>query len=126
MEKGGPCQAPPAIATERLRELPDGRISYKLRPPWLDGTTAVVFEPLTFIEKLAALVPPSRAQQMTDHGVLASVSALRSRIVPGPSTSRRRLIAQITQPLVVTAMPSSLGCRVSRLQAPSHRPPRCV
>ena len=75
--------ARPAIATERLSELPDGRIAYDLRHPWSDGTTRVVFEPLTFIEKLAALIPPPGAHLVTYHGVLAPASAMRQRIVPG-------------------------------------------
>jgi len=47
--------ARPAIATERLRELPDGRISYELRLPWSDGTTAVVFEPLVVTAIMSSL-----------------------------------------------------------------------
>ncbi len=50
--------ARPAIASDRLHELPDGRIAYDLRHPWSDGTTRVVLQPLTFLEKLTALVPP--------------------------------------------------------------------
>ena len=82
--------ARPAVATKRLHELPDGRIAYDLRHNWSDGTTRVVFEPLTFLEKLAALVPPTRAHQVTYHGVLAPAAAWRAAIVPGPSTSWRR------------------------------------
>lgn len=83
--------ARPAIAAERLSELGDGRIAYDLRHPWSDGTTRVVFEPLTFLEKLAALIPPPRAHLVTYHGVLAPAAALRSRIVPGPPAARRCL-----------------------------------
>ena len=50
--------ARPPIAQDRVSLLPDGRVSYRLKRPWNDGTTAVVFRPLEFIEKLAALVPP--------------------------------------------------------------------
>jgi hypothetical protein len=81
--------ARPAIATERLSELPDARIAYELRHPWSDGTTRVVFEPQSFLEKLAALIPPPRAHLVTYHGVLAPAAAIRSRVVPGPSTARR-------------------------------------
>lgn len=81
--------ARPAIATERLHELPDGRVAYDLRHTWSDGTTRVVFEPRTFIGKLAALVPPPRAHLVTYHGVLAPAANWRAAIVPGPSTSRR-------------------------------------
>jgi hypothetical protein len=32
-------------------------VRYQLKTPYLDGTTHVIFEPLDFIAKLAALVP---------------------------------------------------------------------
>jgi hypothetical protein len=37
--------ARPPISNELLEELSDGRIAYKLKRPWQDGTAAVVFEP---------------------------------------------------------------------------------
>jgi hypothetical protein len=46
----------PALATERLEALPGGRLLYRLKTPWRDGTTHAVFEPLELIERLAALV----------------------------------------------------------------------
>ena len=49
--------ARPPVATERLSPLADGRLAYGLRHRWRDGTTHVVFEPLDFMAKLAALVP---------------------------------------------------------------------
>jgi hypothetical protein len=49
--------ARPAVSTDRLSELPDGRLHYRLKRPWRDGTTAVVFERQDFIAKLAALAP---------------------------------------------------------------------
>lgn len=82
--------ARPAIATERLSELADGRIAYDLRHPWSDGTTRVVFEPQSFLEKLAALIPPPRVHLVTYHGVLAPAAAMRPRVVPGPPAARRR------------------------------------
>ena len=48
------------IATQRLSELPDGRIAYELRHPWRDGTTHVVFLGVEFLEKLAVLTPAPR------------------------------------------------------------------
>jgi hypothetical protein len=38
--------ARPPLAAERLEPLPDGRLSYRLKTPWKDGTTHVIFEPL--------------------------------------------------------------------------------
>ena len=40
-----------------LRLAADGRVIYGLRRHWRDGTSAVSFDPLTFIERLAAPVP---------------------------------------------------------------------
>jgi hypothetical protein len=74
----------PPIATERLALAPDGRVVYGLKRHWRDGTSAVSFDPLTFIERLAALVPPPRAHQLTYHGVLAPASEWRDLVVPKP------------------------------------------
>jgi hypothetical protein len=46
--------ARPPIATDRLEELPDGRVQYLLAHPWSDGTTAVVYERLELIGRLGA------------------------------------------------------------------------
>jgi hypothetical protein len=40
------------IATERLSLLPDGRLLYRLKRRWRDGTSHVIFEPLELVEKL--------------------------------------------------------------------------
>jgi hypothetical protein len=44
-------------------------IDYELKTPYRDGTTHVIFEPPDFIAKLAALVPPPRANLTRFHGV---------------------------------------------------------
>lgn len=53
--------ARPAISGQRLERLPDGKISYKLKTPYKNGTTHVLFEPLDFIARLSALVPKPRS-----------------------------------------------------------------
>ena len=53
------------------------------KTPYRDGTTHVIFEPLDFIAKLAALVPPPRANLTRFHGVFAPNSRYRARVVPG-------------------------------------------
>ena len=80
--------ARPAIATERLSLAPDGRVVYRLRRHWRDGTSAVSFDPLTLIERLAAQVPRPRSHQHTYHGVLAPAAPCRDLIVPGPREKR--------------------------------------
>ena len=76
----------PPIARERLHELPDGRISYRLRHPWRDGTTHVVFEPTELIEKLAVLVPWPRSNALRYHGVFAPGSKWREAVTRDRST----------------------------------------
>ena len=61
----------PAVATERLSLLPDGRLLYRLRHRWRNGATHAVFEPLEFAAKLAALVPPPMFNLVRYHGVLS-------------------------------------------------------
>jgi hypothetical protein len=74
--------ARPPVASERLSRLEDGRLVYKLKHRWRDGTTHVAFEPLELLEKLAALVPPPRANLVRYHGILAPAARYRFRVVP--------------------------------------------
>jgi hypothetical protein len=72
----------PAVATERLSELPDGRLLYRLKRPWRDGTSAIIFEPEDLVAKLAALVPAPRVHLVRFHGVLAPAAPWRRLITP--------------------------------------------
>ena len=75
--------ARPPLALERLVELPDRRLAYRLKTPWRDGTTHVVMERRELLERLAPLIPPPRAHQVRYHGVLAPCASGRDRVVPG-------------------------------------------
>ena len=61
----------PAVSTERLSLTAQGHIRYRLKTPYRDGTTDVVFEPLDFMARLAALVPTPRVNLTRYHGVFA-------------------------------------------------------
>jgi hypothetical protein len=50
----------PAVSEKRLSLTPNGNVRYQLKTPYRDGTTHVIFEPLDFIARLAALVPKPR------------------------------------------------------------------
>ena len=76
----------PPVATERLSLLPDGRLIYRLKRRWRDGTTHMIFEPIELVEKLAALVPPPRFNIVRYHGVLAPSAAFRPLVVPESET----------------------------------------
>jgi len=60
----------------------DGRLLYRLKHRWRDGTTHMVFTPMEFMEKLAALVPAPRFNLVRYYGVLAPRSAWRDVVVP--------------------------------------------
>jgi hypothetical protein len=78
------CQyiARPPIAQERLHILDDGRLRYDMKRVWADGTKAIVLEPLDFIARLCALVPPPYFHMVRFHGLLAPNCGLRSKVVP--------------------------------------------
>jgi len=58
------------------------RIRYQLKTPYRDGTTHVIFEPLDFIARLAALVPKPRVNLTRFHGVFAPNSKHRALVTP--------------------------------------------
>ena len=68
---------------------------YQLKTPWRNGTTHVEFEPVEFIAKLAALVPPSRAHLTRFHGIFAPNAKLRAQLTP--SGRGKRLPSNATQ-----------------------------
>ena len=76
--------ARPAVAEERLRFLPNQDVLMKLKKPYADGTSHLVFPQIEFLEKLAALVPPPRAHLTRYYGALAPHAKIRSKVVPKP------------------------------------------
>ncbi len=73
----------PPICLDRLEAQPDGRLSYRLKTQWRDGTTHVLMERHELLERLAPLIPPPRANQVRYHGILAPCASGRDRVVPG-------------------------------------------
>lgn len=49
------------ISERPLSISPQARVRYQLKTPWRIGTAHVEFEPIEFVAKLAALVPPAAA-----------------------------------------------------------------
>jgi hypothetical protein len=74
--------ARPAIAEGRLSLTAQGQVRYTLKTPYRDGTTHVVFEPLDFMARLAALVPRPRVHLTRYHGVFAPHSRWRAEVTP--------------------------------------------
>jgi hypothetical protein len=86
--------ARPPLSTERLTKLDDGRLCYRLKRRWRDGTTHILLEPVALLERLAACVPPPRFHNVRYHGILAPCASWRDHIVPGgPGPPTLELIA---------------------------------
>jgi hypothetical protein len=70
--------ARPAVAEERLKLKSNGDVLLRLKKPFSDGTSHLVFSPLEFLEKLAALLPPPRAQERADTIIWIDLSFSRT------------------------------------------------
>jgi hypothetical protein len=119
--------ARPPVATERLSRLEDGRLLYRLKHRWRDGTTHVVFEPQELVEKLAALVPPPRFHLVRYHGILGPCASERDRIVPGSATAAGRdRTSRLPLAVASPAEPPSAKARAEREQVQTRDPRRDV
>jgi len=86
--------ARPAVSEQRLALTRDGRVRYSRKTPYRDGTTHVIYEPLAFIARSAALVPKPRVNLTRFHGVFAPKSNHRVTITPV------KIVACIEDPLI--------------------------
>ena len=77
----------PPLANDRLKILDDDNVRIQLKKPRSDGTTSVDLEPLSFIARLAALVPAPKRHLTRCFGVLSSHAACRIEVVPAPAES---------------------------------------
>ena len=62
----------PPLAAERLTKLDDGRLCYRLKHRWRDGTTHILLEPVALLERLAACIPPPRFHLVRYHGLCSA------------------------------------------------------
>jgi len=56
-------------------------VQLDLKTPWHDGTRHLVFEPLEFLEKVAALIPRPEVNLIICHGLLAAHARWRESVV---------------------------------------------
>src|SRR4029450_1288478 len=99
----------PPFAQARLRRRGDGRVALELKRVWHDGTRELVFEPLEFLERLAAMTPRPETNLLICHGVLAPRARWRARVVvygrrvPEPTAATAPLAAGLDGTGVKTA-----------------------
>ena len=70
------------LAQGRLSSRSDGKLVDRLEVPKSDGTTHVLFTPMTLLHRLSWLVPLPRIHLTRYHGVFAPAHPWRSRVVP--------------------------------------------
>jgi hypothetical protein len=107
--------ARPPFATDRLEQLSDGRLRYRFKTPWRDGTTHAVFSPIEFIEKIAALVPTPRAHLVRFSGVLGPAAKWRPQIVPA-------VVENTPEPVPPAEPPPAVQTEIVVPEAPESDP----
>ena len=77
----------------RLQCIEADHLTFRLTPPWSDGTTQLLLSPLELIEKLRALIPPPRLNLMRDggHSRAQCRSSQPGRTPPPPHRFKVRL-----------------------------------
>jgi hypothetical protein len=69
----------------------------ELKTVWRDGTSHLLFEPIEFMEKLAAIIPRPTVNLVLYHGLLAPHARWRSQVVrygrPAPDSNAHELAA---------------------------------
>ena len=76
--------ARPPVVHARMSLTNSGKVLYKLKKKFRDGSTHVVLDPLDLIARLAALVPRPRVNLVNYFGVFAPAASYRDRVVPLP------------------------------------------
>jgi hypothetical protein len=72
----------PPLSKERLELAPDGkRLILTLKSKWRDGTEKILLTPFELIERLVALIPPPKKNQIRYHGFIGPNSKLRQKII---------------------------------------------
>jgi hypothetical protein len=109
----------PPIDPTALEPGPGGKIRYRLKKPFADGTTHVEFSSQELMEKLVAMVPDGPSQRLAFHGVLAPAAAQRCKIVPGQLELIPRTPSAGARARSGTATPRR------RVRVGKAAPPRC-
>jgi len=89
----------PAFSGERFALLQDGKVTYILPKPDLNGRTLLVMDALELLDKLAKLIPPPRTHQVRYFGVMAPNSHMRKRVIEsaGPSAALQIRLTEAAQ-----------------------------
>jgi len=76
------------IADSRVELTESNMVKLKLKTPWTNGTTHLLFTQLEFLERLASLVPPPKSHLVRWSGCFAPNSTIRQKIVLRPQVKK--------------------------------------
>jgi hypothetical protein len=96
------------------------RAHYAMKQTFRDGTCELVFDPLSFIGRLVALIPAPRFHRLRYAGVLGPGAKLRHPVVPAVPAQSPRAAVQLTW---VQAGRSGSGSQVQDDASPATRHP---
>ena len=74
----------PPLSQERVLRHHDGRVRVELKRAWRDGTEAVLLDPMDFLSRLCALIPPPRFHLLRYYDVLPPNSTVRPDVTARP------------------------------------------
>jgi len=102
--------ARPAFALERLREIDAEHLVYESVKPGPGGSVSVLLTPFQLLDRLAALIPPSRQHRHRYYGVFAPNSSLRAAVtalvgVPTSTESAQSTPAPTSPPVTAKSEP---------------------
>jgi hypothetical protein len=93
-----------------------------MKKRWRDGTHALIFDPLSLIGRLIALIAPPRFHMLRFHGVLAPHAAVRCEVVP-ETNAPTQTIGQLPLPYSAsTAEHNQPAAGPDEVQPPSRHP----
>ena len=106
--------ARPPVALGRLRQAEDGRLSYRLKHRAPGVAECMLLTPLELLGKLAALIPPPRADMVRYHGCFAPNAKCRSKVIPRttkvetPPVSTEAVVSERAEIIAELARPGRL------------------
>jgi hypothetical protein len=96
----------PPLSADRLERAPDGNnLILTLKTPWRDGSSKILMTPFDLLERLVALIPPPRKNQIRYHGFFGPNAKLRGQLRPCAQGSLdESLSRKIKRPLFAKLM----------------------
>ncbi|MBK8480682.1 MAG: transposase [Proteobacteria bacterium] len=84
----------PPLSQKRLSLTPDAKVRLKLRKPLASGRTDLLFEPVSFLRRLAAAIPRPRQNMLRFHGLFAPNARARTAVAALVDSQQRPSLQQ--------------------------------